>query len=102
MLTAEEMKVWLRWFSAPQRTRLGVDIHSLNPSSPFLTQTLSEEVGCAPLAASLEVYKRELEAAGFKIVKAKDVTEDWRAYTAARVVAFAKDEQKLVPIIGEE
>lgn len=57
-------------------------------------------MGCAPLTSSIEAYKVELQQAGFKIIEAKDVTEDWRAITAERAVNFARDEKAQVAVIG--
>jgi len=51
---------------------------------------------------SVNEYKAELEAAGFKIREATDVTEDWRKYTAHRVEKFTADQERLEPVLGTE
>ena len=63
--------------------------------------TLKNEVSCSTLVGSVSEYKAELEAAGFKIREATDVTADWREFTAARVAAMEADRARLEPILGK-
>ncbi len=65
---------------------------------PF--QALREEVSCHALASSLQAYSKELESVGFKILKAEDVTVDWRECTTQRALQFEANND-LQEVIGE-
>eukprot|EP00035_Acanthoeca_spectabilis_P020720 m.434320 g.434320 ORF g.434320 m.434320 type:complete len:603 (+) comp17696_c0_seq1:64-1872(+) len=65
-------------------------------------RVLKEDVSCTSLVGSVDEYKAQLEAAGFKIREAKDVTVDWRQYTSDRVDNFLRDQHSLEAVMGPE
>ncbi len=65
-------------------------------------ETLRDDVGCPSMAGSIEAYCHELELAGFKVVKAVDMTLDWRGYTKDRCLEFAANHARLSAIMGED
>jgi cyclopropane fatty-acyl-phospholipid synthase-like methyltransferase len=64
-------------------------------------QILEESVGCRSLASSFLEYQSELHDAGFKIIKAENMTDDWAKYTKQRVASFSADEI-IAKIVGTE
>ena len=64
-------------------------------SMPLSTQVLRDDVACPSLSSSIESYRSELETCGFKIIKIDDMSEDWAAYTAARVKEMQDDKDSL-------
>jgi cyclopropane fatty-acyl-phospholipid synthase-like methyltransferase/ABC-type nitrate/sulfonate/bicarbonate transport system substrate-binding protein len=62
---------------------------------------LETEVFC-PYVPDLPTYKQQLIDAGFEIVTADDVTEEWKAYTRMRVEKFEADRERLVHIHRED
>lgn len=65
-------------------------------------KTLRDDVGSASIAGSIEAYTNELELAGFKVLKADDMTADWRGYTKDRSLQFATDHQRLSNVMGSD
>jgi cyclopropane fatty-acyl-phospholipid synthase-like methyltransferase len=55
------------------------DFFEVKTLSPTEWTVLKDEVSCGTLFNSVRAYTNALEAAGFKVKSATDVTESWRA-----------------------
>jgi len=62
---------------------------------------LKEEVFCQNLT-DMNTYKALLKNAGFEIVKVDDLTEDWKAHTAARVAHWERNKEQLLQLHRED
>ena len=64
--------------------------------------TLREEVSCKALFSSVAAYTAGLEAAGFKVTVADDVTGEWKAFTSERHTAFKAGRDANVTVLGND
>jgi len=75
------------------------DMFALRPFTPAEQNDLSRFY--AQCLTSRETYVANLEAAGFEGVRFEDMTDDWSAFTRARLAAFRADRAAQVGIHGE-
>eukprot|EP01121_Diplochlamys_sp_Union-15-3_P017639 TRINITY_DN6248_c0_g1_i1.p1 TRINITY_DN6248_c0_g1~~TRINITY_DN6248_c0_g1_i1.p1 ORF type:complete len:568 (-),score=83.11 TRINITY_DN6248_c0_g1_i1:63-1766(-) len=107
---------WLTFLHIPNRKKLfQVCYDVLKPGGLLITddfferkplreeekKLLAEEVYCSYLP-DLATYKKDLEQAGFELVKVEDVTEDWRDFTKKRVEDFDANKKNLLGIHRED
>jgi len=77
------------------------DFFELKPLTGEEKTVLAEEVYCN-YVPDMPTYKEDLKTAGFSIIKAEDLTADWREWTAKRVEWFDNNREKLLRIHRED
>ena len=77
------------------------DFFELAPFTPSERHSLSHDVFCRYLP-SLPEYSRQICAAGFELVEARDLTPEWTSMTQERASAFQENKEKEVAVHGEQ
>ena len=103
---------WLTLVHIPERRRLlarlaralraggGLFLEDLVMRTPFKGQNLRdfEALQFAHSFTDIPAYEADLDAAGFRIVEAVNMTADWTEFTADRLVAFEADRCRYVAV----
>jgi len=73
------------------------DFFELGTLTETEKQTLQRDVFCSYLP-KFDTYKEHFQNAGFEIVAAEDITEEWKSFTRKRVEQFDANREDLINV----